>query len=170
MMSDTNVPSNPFQGETQEPSERIYALFNDKFTSGTTDPGSTTFHPFPRLPVELRLKIWAHCLPSARFLSVHLTAPHPMSVPPRAPNEPRRLDYTDEDAIRRHKRRPLAKFDRGANHLGRIVSGGGYSVMVPPIVGSRSASAKAGDPGGCAMQYVNREARGVYIEFYLLRD
>jgi len=39
---------------------------------GSSDSGATldTFHPFPRLPVEIRLKIWKNALPGRRVVEI----------------------------------------------------------------------------------------------------
>lgn len=48
-----------------------------KSTSFAINPGPLeTFHIFPQLPTELRLKIWEHTFPSARVLEVVWSADH----------------------------------------------------------------------------------------------
>ena len=49
-----------------------YTIFNDAFGTGPRAGHSTTFWPFPRLPVELRTKIWTECIPAHRFIHVLL--------------------------------------------------------------------------------------------------
>jgi 2EXR family len=40
-------------------------------------PTASTFHPFPRLPKELRLKIWKHALPKRRMITFDETTRYP---------------------------------------------------------------------------------------------
>ncbi len=49
-----------------------YTIFNDAFSTGPRVVQSTTFWPFPRLCVELRIKIWTDCIPARRFIHVLL--------------------------------------------------------------------------------------------------
>lgn len=56
--------------------------------SPTPPPEPVTFHPFPRLPKELRLQVWEDALPQERMLRVSLT-PHKGRRYDRAAAEPR---------------------------------------------------------------------------------
>ena len=49
-----------------------YTIFNDAFGTEPRESQSSTFWPFPRLPVELRTKIWTECIPTQRFVRVVL--------------------------------------------------------------------------------------------------
>ena len=49
-----------------------YTIFNDAFSTGSRAGQPTTFWPFPRLPVELRTKIWAEYIPARRFIHVSI--------------------------------------------------------------------------------------------------
>lgn len=79
-----------------------YAIFNDKFSKSANY--ATAFWSFPRLPAELRSKIWADCLPENRFIHIHLN------------NEP------GEDF------HPLYTTRNG---LGNIISGCAYRLRLP---------------------------------------
>lgn len=58
-----------------------YTIFNDAFGTGLSAGQSTTFWPFPRLPLELRTKIWAECIPAHRFIHVLLDSTYGEKFP-----------------------------------------------------------------------------------------
>jgi len=132
-------------GQSEEQQKKwTYALLNDEFSPAKTDKpeAARSFHPFPRLPIELRLRIWESLFPQTRFVSVTLTEPL-------------------------EARHPEGLFDLWAaggplysrrNHLGNVVSGCPYKVDVAPY------SQWSRD----TLRYVNRETNQVYRDFYRL--
>ncbi|KAM7183328.1 hypothetical protein V8F20_012655 [Naviculisporaceae sp. PSN 640] len=135
------------------PTVRQYRIFNDEVfpsrsPSRAFDPPS--FDLFPRLPPELRLLVWKHCLPETAGRLVSLLVSRRVFVDPRFdPNDTRRWTpvRTPDDEI----------FTR-QNALGNIVSGFPYALMGIQDCGQLCN----------ALRRVNREARDVYLAKYRL--
>ncbi|KAJ4858360.1 hypothetical protein T069G_06627 [Trichoderma breve] len=62
--------SSPPPRRTRSPGIPIFGLLNFIASHKPTKQQPDTFHPFSRLPTELRLKIWQLSLPSPRLVSV----------------------------------------------------------------------------------------------------
>jgi len=120
-----------------------YKLLNDDYTGRLLElPSSDAGFPFPRLPPELRDKIWEACFPAQRFITIKV-------------------------GNNRVKRWPTQDSDDGStptfsatNNLGNIVSGWNYGLHVDRF-----------DPLGrwpLVLQRVCRESNRAYHAFYRL--
>jgi hypothetical protein len=98
--------------------------------------GYARFRLFPRLPLELRRRIWKFSLPTQRLLKITLTAAG-STGDPASPFENNVMDS------------PVHATYQNENHLGNIVSGAGYYV--------RLDSTKTVSP----LLYVSHEASAV---------
>ena len=103
--------------------------------------GYARFHLFPRLPLELRRRIWKFSLPTQRLLKITLTAAG-STGDPASPFENSVMDS------------PVHATYQNENHLGNIVSGAGYYV--------RLDSTKTVSP----LLYVSHEASAVVRRIY----
>ncbi|KAK3940184.1 hypothetical protein QBC46DRAFT_459121 [Diplogelasinospora grovesii] len=120
-------------------------LFNDVYFSRAAPPACDTWAPCPRLPVELRLQIWLLLLRRHRMIEVVVCADADdegdTTYPGDAPDGSQPWYYTDR------------------NHLGRIVSGRGYTLALDMAGRGYAASLNP-------LLWVNSEARQAALKFY----
>jgi len=132
---------------------------------------AVTFHPFSRLPTEIRLKIWKESLEMdhvGRFISLTISQtlyPEPLKPMTSArvarriarDMENRLLDAVDGDDVL-----PSGAFKTTKNHLGNFISGAPYRITVSPMVSSVEPWSSR------SLRRVNREANTAYCELYRL--
>lgn len=96
----------------------------------------SSFQHFGQLPLELRLKVWACCFPSNRFIGIFINRPLLQ--------------------LRQQNREiPKQPFYTSKNHLGNVVSGDPYNLTVSSF-----------RPWAPILSSVNREARQALLAFY----
>ena len=130
----------------------IYKLCNDALLNDIpkTNPGrsssSPSFHRFPQLPAELRIRIWKHCLPASRILSILVGGNSTLvaTIFPEQYEESEKAEPRFYDAAHRNK-------------LGNVVSGRMYALHVAYFPQwSRN------------LRLVSREAEEAYCSVYRL--
>lgn len=122
-----------------------FRFFNDSLADSRplSSPGKANeFLSFPRLPVELRFRIWAECLPLQRYISVGVTDVKITGRP--GPGPPSGCSDAAETYTSR-------------NALGNIISGYPYELLVLPF-----------EQWSRALLRVSREANHVFAAFYRL--
>ena len=134
----------------------VEELFNDQYTSYNysfyhVNASTATFHQFPLLPTEIRLKIWRACFPPARVITVDFEDTTREYLKLFDEEEHTALS---ERLLYRLWERPYTE----RNELGNLVSGCPYDfrVMGVPYEWSR------------CLQRVNTEARDAYRLQYRL--
>ncbi|KAH6840636.1 hypothetical protein B0I37DRAFT_219690 [Chaetomium sp. MPI-CAGE-AT-0009] len=150
-------------GIEENPTPCSFALFNDvhfgrrasqsqapgnstdteNITTGTI-PTITTWASFPRLPAELRLNVWLSYLRRYRLIEVDVCA----------------ADHEDETTYPGNggDNASQPRYYTGRNHLGKIVSGRGYTLSIR----GRGCYAASLSP----LLWVNSEARLATLSFY----
>lgn len=115
-------------------------LFNDVRISRWEPPGpcgDTTWPPFSRLPIELRLHLWLSYLRRHRMIEVDICD----------------TSYPDDASQSRY-------YYTNRNHLGKIVSGRGYTLSI------RGRRCHATPLSLSPLLWVNNEARRAALSFY----
>lgn len=109
---------------------------------------TATFHPFPRLPIELRLQIWEQAIPQERMLRISLK-----------PHSGRRYDLACDEPRYLHK-----------NHLQKPISGERYRAEVHAAAAAADGGGECSSSNGRCIHSrflrVNSEARRAAMCFY----